>query len=1149
MPDFGSASARAQEIARQAREAAAAAAAGNPAAAEAATRQREFEFAQMSVGEALEKYRSAVEKGTPDEVLAAEAEVESLSTELWKFSAMVEFGDVRKKIEEIRENIRLEHLAKMNPAGPNSGPKSPDRDPTLTPRFDKIRSLLAQARADLADDSKIDQVAAILNDCLTEREALSNAWVIPAHPADGDAFDALNKELIQLGADYRVKKITLEAAKASGGTGRETPEQKKERELHEFLDRAKRILEFVKSNLATGGPYQLDNPNINHARALFTELKNHSGPQINALEQDILNLMTEAEVGFVASETKALNSFLSQAESAFTIPEIDQYPNHKSKVEQLLIGLKSPVIGSSQALTERKQTIDRIENRLKELDEQYEAAKAAGSAAAPAPKTPDQIEQEFREAETEYKKAKEEHEKAQGVMSHFGKRKEVKGMAAEQAQKAKERYERARAEYMLQHGDKFVDEGIKAAEARFAEYAQSMGLKNPENKLNVMGWMKRGYAALGELSVYNLLRARDNSRQFSPKEEFIYKTLNVRTAIALGSLAYGGVAWYTGGKAISAGVATAMALKRMTYGSASGAVGFSDLYKLGSSWGRGKTLEKEMQDISNPRKVLMPEQLADIIARYETRSFMRGQNPAEDPAYKELLQVQYQNIEGAGAARLDFLQQNIKATEAQIAKRVGQSKRRSKYAALLGAVVGGGWLSSGDYQVLKGLFTAHTGAENLPPPPISGTRADVNLPNEKVASEFKLTLPKDSMFVQEGPSAPKFKIDFLHPDQTGIKLPKVSFGAPEMADSTPAPAAPPAAPVGEARISLPKDSMFVQQGPSAPKFKIDFLHPDQTGIKLPKVSFDHPAPASSEAAVEAAKSATAGGAKTIEAAGSGANAAEQQVNIRSGATMDIKGDEAILHAGKRGIEGAMIDLKAANPEVYGKMIVKLHEQFPDYKGNDKGLIDHFVRQFAAAKGFDLDSGSSHDLSRILAADVHIGADGTPEISLEKLKFMQEIQHAQTLTEAPPDLADKLPSRPVDIPPMQPAEVEAPIEHAGISSTDAPIDPGHDARLNYIETHPKLNSQETLKLVFDNNATKYKSFLTETLGIKERQLGPLNRMNWGEFKARYAGDYRFAKTFGKLATELNKLVNLTEAEFEPKTSMKKLLVVLAERSRS
>ena len=539
MPDFGSASARAQEIARQAREAAAAAAAGNPAAAEAATRQREFEFAQMSVGEALEKYRSAVEKGTPDEVLAAEAEVESLSTELWKFSAMVEFGDVRKKIEEIRENIRLEHLAKMNPAGPNSGPKSPDRDPTLTPRFDKIRSLLAQARADLADDSKIDQVAAILNDCLTEREALSNAWVIPAHPADGDAFDALNKELIQLGADYRVKKITLEAAKASGGTGRETPEQKKERELHEFLDRAKRILEFVKSNLATGGPYQLDNPNINHARALFTELKNHSGPQINALEQDILNLMTEAEVGFVASETKALNSFLSQAESAFTIPEIDQYPNHKSKVEQLLIGLKSPVIGSSQALTERKQTIDRIENRLKELDEQYEAAKAAGSAAAPAPKTPDQIEQEFREAETEYKKAKEEHEKAQGVMSHFGKRKEVKGMAAEQAQKAKERYERARAEYMLQHGDKFVDEGIKAAEARFAEYAQSMGLKNPENKLNVMGWMKRGYAALGELSVYNLLRARDNSRQFSPKEEFIYKTLNVRTAIALGSLAYG----------------------------------------------------------------------------------------------------------------------------------------------------------------------------------------------------------------------------------------------------------------------------------------------------------------------------------------------------------------------------------------------------------------------------------------------------------------------------------------------------------------------------------------------------------------------------------------------------------------------------------
>ena len=135
---------------------------------------------------------------------------------------------------------------------------------------------------------------------------------------------------------------------------------------------------------------------------------------------------------------------------------------------------------------------------------------------------------------------------------------------------------------------------------------------------------------------------------------------------------------------------------------------------------------------------------------------------------------------------------------------------------------------------------------------------------------------------------------------------------------------------------------------------------------------------------------------------SGAVAEAMKLKLRAGAVFERHGGVGVLRAGGRGIEGALLDLKDANPEAYAKMIAKLHEQYPDFKGNDGSLIHKWTEAFAKAHDYKIGKGMAdlsqgeHDLSRIRAASIEINLE---DGSLSEAKNVDFIEPQETPTPA------------------------------------------------------------------------------------------------------------------------------------------------------
>ncbi|MDE2311474.1 MAG: hypothetical protein KGJ93_00085 [Patescibacteria group bacterium] len=152
-----------------------------------------------------------------------------------------------------------------------------------------------------------------------------------------------------------------------------------------------------------------------------------------------------------------------------------------------------------------------------------------------------------------------------------------------------------------------------------------------------------------------------------------------------------------------------------------------------------------------------------------------------------------------------------------------------------------------------------------------------------------------------------------------------------------------------------------------------------------------------------------------------------------------------LHAGSRGIEGALLDLKKTNAESYNKMLAWMQNQpgiGQDTAGHqitDPGkLVHRFVDKFAQEHNFNIDQGGGHDLSRMFKADMAVHADGsvTFNTSPEHFQFMPESHHAATAGQ--PDLHHG------DLSSLTPEEIQK---------------MAHDQMHDYLVQHP----QETAEL--------------------------------------------------------------------------------------
>lgn len=117
----------------------------------------------------------------------------------------------------------------------------------------------------------------------------------------------------------------------------------------------------------------------------------------------------------------------------------------------------------------------------------------------------------------------------------------------------------------------------------------------------------------------------------------------------------------------------------------------------------------------------------------------------------------------------------------------------------------------------------------------------------------------------------------------------------------------------------------------------------------------------------------------------------------TGATVEVLNNDTYVTAGRRGIEGALQDLKRADPDKYKSMIEGIRSQYPGTQAKDSTLIHRAIKKLAEENGYTVD-GRSNDLSRIHSARVVLSPDasGNLTIKLDKssLDFMSEAHSAE-----------------------------------------------------------------------------------------------------------------------------------------------------------
>lgn len=265
-----------------------------------------------------------------------------------------------------------------------------------------------------------------------------------------------------------------------------------------------------------------------------------------------------------------------------------------------------------------------------------------------------------------------------------------------------------------------------------------------------------------------------------------------------------------------------------------------------------------------------------------------------------------------------------------------------------------------------------------------------------------------------------------------------------------------------------------------------------------------------------------GGADPLERASSKVKkAVEIMRNGRpTGASMEVlPSGDSVIHAGKRGVEGAISDLRTTDPEKYKGMMSWIREQYPGTKANDGALIHRIVTRMAEERGFSVD-GASNNLSDIDAATVKLAStgDGKFALSLGEVDFDDTPDMYKPSGPGPGDGASAAPDS------ASLAESSTPdlsnIEQINTRTSDFQPDPSRietisaDAAQN-VETAEEVSYVKVLRSVADydksSDALKhilhkdYGQFMGEKVGIPAKEINKIQGLKVTDFMKFYSDD--------------------------------------------
>jgi hypothetical protein len=292
----------------------------------------------------------------------------------------------------------------------------------------------------------------------------------------------------------------------------------------------------------------------------------------------------------------------------------------------------------------------------------------------------------------------------------------------------------------------------------------------------------------------------------------------------------------------------------------------------------------------------------------------------------------------------------------------------------------------------------------------------------------------------------------------------------------------------------------------------------------------------------------------------------------------------VLEVGSRGFEGALLDLKGSNPDLYKTMIENLKSADPNFKGDDGGLVHRFMERFASENGLNIDADGGKDLSDVYSGKIMVEADGTikigeyelmpektpptPEATFTEATDSSDTETQTTNTETP--VVEPAPKTPeplnlnttspwdiintktapdLSIPENVPDTSTTNVETSEVSdSTEEKDWTQHDATADRLrEAVMAEKNTDALKIAAGDN---YKNFVKE-IGLSDRNLNELGNLDYSQFVEKVNADESFAKKYAKfmgwLAQErLNHPDN--EKALGASSKLRIFLIAAAERSK-
>lgn len=271
---------------------------------------------------------------------------------------------------------------------------------------------------------------------------------------------------------------------------------------------------------------------------------------------------------------------------------------------------------------------------------------------------------------------------------------ESKPKVEQEFESARQAYEKARAEYVGSHIDKFIEEKTKLAGEHIAQATKGKYVK----------YLNK-YKALGDHNVLNSLEKRGKKIE-NKFARFGLRMVNARTAIS-GGLLVGGIFLAPG---TMVGISALVARRGFSFLGTS--TGSYDLANMGRNVLNRGSIEKALKDA-----VVHSDKLEQFMASLESRAILDGKSPAsltEDKLYQQLLERYQKEIEGQAQteARPEaFLDRRLSSVDDQLTDKLKSEKKTRLGVAAVSTVVGG-LISSGYLQgkLLHHGQTQHPGA-------------------------------------------------------------------------------------------------------------------------------------------------------------------------------------------------------------------------------------------------------------------------------------------------------------------------------------------------------------------------------------------------------------------------------------------------------